>query len=308
VHLERPIDRQPHYGEHLGDPGYWAPYVREVLERHGLPVERLEAPHVGTFPTFIVGDLVVKLFGPGFDGERSSQVETAMHDLLESHAAIPSAGLVATGQLFELKPAWPYLVAERVRGRAIRDVNLSDTLAEGVAAELGAIVGSLHALTPPAIVASRDLLDGLRDTAADRLRRFGLPEHLVEQVPRYLTDAEPALILVHGDITADHVFVDQKGVTAVIDWGDALVADRAYELPAVYFDALGGDRRLLAAFLDAADWPQADLPRRGMQGVLEFQFDAISGIANRFDLARIETLDHLATRLFAIPSSNRRCS
>src|SRR5207249_827295 len=89
VTLERPIDRQPHYGQHLGDPAYWQPYVEEVLGRHALPADRLEAPFVGTFPTFIVGDVVVKLFGPSFDGERSSRVETAMHLSLEGAPDIP---------------------------------------------------------------------------------------------------------------------------------------------------------------------------------------------------------------------------
>lgn len=297
--LERPIDGQPHYGEHLGDPVYWTPYVREVLDRHALTIAVLEPPFVGTFPTFIVGDLVVKLFGPGFDGERSSQVEAAVHALLNLQADIPSAALIATGQLYDSHPTWPYLVTQRVRGRAIREVSLSDALAERVADALGRIVGQLHTLTPPAAVAARDVLDGMRDEAPGRLRRFGLPEHLVEQVPDYLANAEPALILVHGDITADHVFVDDDGLTAVIDWGDALVADRSYELPAVYLDAFGGDQRLLATFRVAANWPHAEFARRGLQGILEFQFDAIAAIANRVDLLGTRTLDELAERLFS---------
>lgn len=299
--LERPIDAQPHYGEHLGDPAYWASYVREVLDRHALPVAPLEPPFVGTFPTFLVGGLVVKLFGPGFDGERSSQVEASMHLLLALHGDIPAPALIASGQLFDSNPTWPYLVTERARGAAIRDVNLGAERAEKVAADLGTIVRQLHTLTPSEAVEERQLLDALRDEAPARLRNFGLPEHLVEQVADFLAHAEPARTLVHGDITADHVFVDHDGLTAIIDWGDALVADRSYELPAVYLDALHGDRRLLARFLDMANWPRTQLARRGLQGVLEFQFNAISAIATHVDLSEMMTLDDLASHLFKTP-------
>jgi hypothetical protein len=205
--LARPREDQPHYGEHLGDPRHWGPYVRAALDRHSLPEDVIEAPFVGTFPTFIVGDVVVKLFGTSFDGQRSSRVELAMHELLA--------------------------------------------------------------------------------------------------VPDFLSDAEPAGILVHGDITADHVFVDGRGITALIDWGDALVADRAYELPAVYLGAFRGDRRLLAAFLDAARWPPGDLERRGLQGILEFQFDAITTIATSYDLTQVDSLEELAGLLFATHLGDR---
>lgn len=107
---------------------------------------------------------------------------------------------------------------------------------------------------------------------------------------------------MHGDITEDHVFVDGDRLLAVIDWGDALVADRAYELPAI-LAALRGEPHLFDAFIDAADWRRDDLPTRAMQGILEFQFNAITAIAARVDLTSIATLDELAERLFAI---NRR--
>lgn len=296
--LARPRDDQPHYGEHLGDPQYWGPYVQEVIDRNSLPNGVIETPFVGTFPTFIVDEVVVKLFGPSFDGERSSQVELAMHELLATERDLPVPGLIASGQLFDAAPGWPYLVTERMPGRAIRDVELDGALGAQVATQLGAVVNRLHQLRPPDVVRQRELLGDLRNDAPARLRRFGLPEHLVEQVPDFLADAEPAEILVHGDITADHVFVDRRGITALIDWGDALVADRAYELPAVYLDALRGDQRLLAAFLDAARWPLGDLARCGLQGILVFQFNAITAIAADYDLTQLDSLEELADHLF----------
>ena len=49
----------------LGDVGFWWPYVTQILERHDLldagrePVAGLNATH----PTFLCGDIVLKLFG-----------------------------------------------------------------------------------------------------------------------------------------------------------------------------------------------------------------------------------------------------
>jgi len=63
---------------HLGDPKYWGPYVTQVLLRHELPTAPLESPFVGTFPTFLAGDLVVKLFGEAFDGTASHGVVSSM--------------------------------------------------------------------------------------------------------------------------------------------------------------------------------------------------------------------------------------
>ncbi len=296
--LERPTDTQPHYGEHLDDPVYWGPYVQEVLSRHSLPMAPIEPPFPGSFPTFIAGEVVVKLFGDAFDGPRSSKIEVAVHGLLSDEPTIPAPAAVAAGHLFDTDPTWPYLVTERVPGTAIRDVQVSAEFGAHVAAELGAIVARLHRLTPPPPVLDRHLLAGLRHEAPQRLERYGLPSHLVEQVPDFLADAQPPMTFVHGDITADHVFVNAEGITAVIDWGDALVADRGYELPAVFLDALRGDRSHLSAFLQAAHWPLEGIARRLLQGILEFQFNAITAVASQVDLVSITSLDELARRLF----------
>ena len=44
--LDPPIGAQPHYGAHLGDPGYWARYVVEVARTEALVVTGVEAPLV----------------------------------------------------------------------------------------------------------------------------------------------------------------------------------------------------------------------------------------------------------------------
>ena len=297
----RPITTQPHYGEHLGDVGYWSRYVVDALDRHGLPHVGIEAPFVGTFPTFLAGDAVVKLFADTFDGARSFAAEKAMHELLETVPQIPAAGLVAAGQLYDHADGWnwPYLITERLSGKAIRELPGSPA-APRAAAQLGECLAHLHALPAPAVVASREPLPALRAEAASRQRRHGLPDHLANQVPDFLADATAQRVLVHADLTADHLFIDSHGLVGIIDWGDAITADAWYELVALRFDGLVGDPALFTIFLDSYDWDDdPEFAIRALQGVLEFQFNAITAIAELVDLERVPTLQDLAYELFA---------
>lgn len=299
MQLDRPVFDQPHYGAHLGDVGYWSPYVRDVLCREGLPEATIECGQVGSFPTFLVGDVVVKLFAPVFDGPACWAVEAAMYELLAGHREVPAPGLVASGQLWGDEPAWPYLVSGRLTGRALVELDRTDQPSPALAEELGTAVAALHRLTPPEVLVARDLVPDLRATAAARLASFGLPGRLIEQVEGFLVDAEPATVLVHADITADHVFVAEGRLEGIIDWGDAMVADRSYELAATAMDALGGNRQRLRRFLDGYGWRRDDtFPHRALQGLLEFQFNIVDRMREHVDLDAIATLDQLAERLF----------
>lgn len=300
MQLPTPITDQPHYGEHLGDVAYWSAYVIEALDRHKLASSTIEAPFVGTFPTFLAGDVVVKLFGDTFDGARSFTTEKAMCELLDTVPQIPTPGLIASGHLFDLAGSWswPYLITERLRTAPLRDAPNSSSLPVA-AEELGRAMRQLHALPAPPTVVSRDLVPGLRAEAPSRLRRFGLPDHLVEQVADFLAGAPTERVLVHADLTADHLFIGASGLAGIIDWGDAIVADPWYELVAVRFDALQGEPDLFHAVLESYGWPDTDdFSIRALQGVLEFQFDAISTIATMIDLEKAVTLQELAERLF----------
>jgi len=299
--LPRPRTDQPHYGAHLGDPGYWGPYVEVALRDSGLAVGRVEAPFVGTFPTFLVGEVVVKLFGETFDGKASYAAEAAVQNMLAGHSEIPSPALVAKGELFPEGTgwSWPYLVTERLSGQPIRVFDRSGPGLTPVADRLGEVVARLHQLDAPPVVAERDLIPGLRRSAPDRLAQVGLPPRLVEQVSDYLIDAPAPSVLVHADITDDHVFLHGGGLQAIIDWGDAIVASPYYEFVAVYLDALGGSRELLGRFLASYGLDRdGQFPVHALQALLEFQFDAVTRVKELVNLDSVRELDELAERLF----------
>ena len=168
-----------------------------------------------------------------------------------------------------------------------------------IADQLGEAVATMHTLTPPDEVDGRRLLRRLRATASARLTEFGLPAHLVEQVPDYLDGAPRPTTLVHADITADHVFHDERTVTGIIDWGDAIVADPFYDLVPLTFDCLDADQELLDAFLRGYGWVIGpDFARNMVRAICEFQFDVITRVGAIVDLDSISSLDGLADRLF----------
>lgn len=211
---------------------------------------------------------MVKLFGEALDGPASYAVELGVHRLLADHPYIPAAELLGTGNLFDDEPRWGYLITTRLAGTAMRDLELSDIDSGAVARQMGEMTARLHQLSPPPAFKARTLLPALRANAAERLRRFGLPDRLVEQVPSFLEDALPPSVFVHADLTADHLFVEGGRLVGVIDWGDATVAGPYYELVALFFDASPGGRSKPSSssnstpFPACADWSTSTMCRR----------------------------------------------
>jgi hypothetical protein len=294
----------------LGDVGYWWPHVAEVLGRHGL-ADAGQSPVAGynpTFPTFLVGDVVVKLFGNVPSWRQSHEAERAAYELLATDPEILAPRLLGRGRLTDdPEVSWPYLVLTRVPGVALEDADLSADQTRSVAAELGRLVRRVQQLAPSGIATDADWPD-LDVTAA--VERSSLPPHLVAQVDDYLARLGPFdRVFVHGDLVAMHAFVDDGRLTGVIDWADAIVTDRHYELAQVFRDTFECDRTLLRTFLDASDWPVGPdfaqrtlghaLRRQGMMLVQHTSGDVFEPIAERFPLQDIATLDELASELFA---------
>jgi aminoglycoside phosphotransferase len=293
----------------LGDVGYWWPYVAEVLGRHGLADADREpvAGYNPTFPTFLVGDVVVKLFGNVPSWRQSHEAERAAYELLATDPEILAPRLLGRGRLSDDPDAsWPYLAVTRIPGVALEDAELSPEQRRTIAEELGRLIRRVHELEPSGIATDEDWPDLDVATAAER---SSLPPHLVAQVDDYLGRLGPFdRVFVHGDLVAMHAFVEEGHLTGVIDWADAIVTDRHYELAQVFRDTFDCDGTLLRTFLDASDWPVGPdfarrtlghaLRRQGMMLVQHTGGDVFEPIAEKFPLDDIATLDELATELF----------
>ncbi len=300
-----------------------------VCRRHALkPAQAVRIGVPGTCPTFIVDERwVVKFFGRLFDGGHSFQVELELGQWTKS-LGLPVAEILAEGQLFQAGPGWnwPYLVFEYVPGESIggvfEQVGLEDKLA--LARWMADITRRMHhgglpvsKIFQPAWDAFTGLLDGQRLGCRQSFQEWGcLPEHLLAQLDDFLlpvgelVDLRSAPYLIHADLTADHVLGRLEGgrwhSLALIDFGDAMPGNLYYELVALHLDLFHGDKRLLAAYLDAygLDEPaRRQLPVRAMNMALLHRFNVLEPVFERDPgLRLIPTLNVLADVLWNVES------
>jgi len=298
------------YRSRLADAEAWWPFLEGILGRHDLVDGRTEplAGDNATWPTFLYGDVVVKLFG-FLDGWRRAYAgERAALALVADVPEIAAPRLLGEGRTFDGCDAWPFLLTTRVPGVAAEADRPLAAAWPAIAAELGEQVRTIQALEPSGIPTPADWPDA---DVASAARRSSLPPHLAAQAAAYV-DRLPAFddVVVHGDLVAMHVFVDDGHLTGVIDWADALVTDRHYELAQLFRDTFDCDKNLLRVFLDASGWPVGpDLPQRALGQALRRQAfmlaqhptgDVFMPIAEKYPLDEIATLDELADELFAV--------
>jgi hypothetical protein len=105
------LSDKPFYSAHFMDLSLWEPSVRLVCRRHGLGCEQIIPGLAGTYPTFIVEcdhrdghlssrSVVVKFFGPLFDGVNSYVVERTIGQWLRQQSlTVRSPAILAEGQL-----------------------------------------------------------------------------------------------------------------------------------------------------------------------------------------------------------------
>jgi aminoglycoside phosphotransferase (APT) family kinase protein len=193
----------------------------------------------------------------------------------------------------------------RLDGIAWTDAALSSSDQARIAHQLGRVIRQLHTVSPPSDpVWDRDWLAEHRATCVQRQRQWGvLPSRLIEQIEAYLAPPSPERRLVHADLHDHHIFVRQPvegaDLVGIVDWGDALLTDPYYELPALHLHTFRGDRRLLGAFLDGYGWPVGlDFAHRAMTMTLLYEFNVLDGVRTLVDLEAVTSLSELATRLW----------
>jgi hygromycin-B 7''-O-kinase len=309
------------------DAAYWRPYVEEVWRRHDLgPCGEVRSPLPGTYPTFVVDDRrVVKFFGRAFEGARTFAVERELCRQIRDVPDIPAPRLLAEGRLYPRGDAWPwpYLVTEALRGRSFgevwREVSPGDRL--GVARWLADVARRLHELAPgearPCLRPTWDEFAALlerrrREVPAEFAARGDLPDWLVGQVGGFvgaiddLIDRRARPRLLHADLTEDHVLGQFRGArwaaTGIIDFGDARMGDRLYELVALHLGCFRCDKGLLAAFLDRYGFEgdlRRDFARRATCLTILHEFPVLADLFRRHPaLADAGDLRELARRLW----------
>jgi hygromycin-B 7''-O-kinase len=307
------------------DAAFFTPYVRQACSASGLPCREIHSGAAGTFPTFIVDNkLVVKFFGPLFNGAHCVQAEQSAAQLLSAHPVLPAPALLAQGALRPSGAAWhwPYLIFAFVKGGSFGESfdRISPAQKLEIARRLGGWVRALHALPIPPEEPFDTGWDGFegflerqRAACRERLSAWGcLPPHLLAQVPGFLAqfsglvDRTARPHLIHADLTGDHLLGTFQGevwqTRGLIDFGDARTGDLYYELAALYLDMFRADRRLLAAFLEGFGCQLApDFARRALAACLLHEFNLLPGLQRRFQSGGYPaTLEELADQAWPL--------
>jgi aminoglycoside phosphotransferase len=315
------------YVPRFTDATYWQPYVEAVCARHQLPCHTIQAGLAGTNPVFIVtggAGCAVKFFETHlFNGLESWNKERALYGLLAEHRELPAPALLAEGAFFE-DGAWPYLITTIIPGLSLGEVadQVTDEDKVALAGYLGRLLHQLHNLPfehIPVLCQSRDefghFLTEMRALCVARHQHWKtLPTHLVAQMDNYLLPDEQlidpwvGLRLTHCDLNHDHLLGDFVAghwrPNGVIDFGDARVGDRLYELVPLHLGLFHGDTHLLQTFLDAYGLDnglRSHFVQRAMTYTLLFEFNVLE-VVQTWGLNQMVTLDELATRLWATPT------
>jgi hypothetical protein len=322
------------YAAHFMDPTLWKPYVLQVCATHGFNGTQIDPGVPGTFPTFIVDAiekntpqtsqmLVVKFFGPLFDGSGSFNVERDIGRWLETQSMpILSPKILAEGRLDK---DWQYLIFEHIAGVSIAQVretlSMNDWLS--IACEMGEYMHRLHAQTShhqselprsfqPCLGNFTNFITKQRLHCHTHHQEWNdLPAQLLDQIENFILPVEGLIDfsapphLIHADLTLDHLLGAMKsGVwksLAIIDWGDAMTGNILYELVALHLDLFQSAKQLLKVCLEAYGLPefyQRDFPRKALSMVLLDQFSMPARVYAPY--RDVKSLQELAECLFAM--------
>jgi hygromycin-B 7''-O-kinase len=298
------------YRRRFSDPSFGADLAEIVAARHGLPqplVRKVEGSNL----VFRLGDgdwlkICPPFFGDAFDAE------VAVTQRVQGRLPLPIPELRLTGALED----WRYLVSADVPGAPIRDLlpSLTEADLDRVADELGAFMAALHAAPPAGFERSfgpwsrylRSCLDGAAELHAGRGNDAGQ----VERIVRFLAPRRARLealgppLLIHADLTAEHVLLAEQGgrwrVSGVLDLADAMVAPAALELIAPLLELFRGraaaQRRLVAAA--AVALPTDDAAGALMALALQHRFMHFHDWFGRELAAGVDDIEAIAAAVF----------
>lgn len=298
------------YRSHLANTNYWWPHISYVLNQNNLNNNfdkgDIKCGYNPTYPVFIIDNLVIKFFGHRSNWQDAFTTESRAHALLSGDQTILVPRIIAKGRLCEGSYPWSYIIYQKVKGRSWLDSDLMFMDKCGIAKSIGEQLYKVHNLN----------IDGQIFKCPDwnkldlkhAIGKSVLPDYFKEQVEEFVSDLGNGKSLANGDIVPTHIFVDENNaLSGIIDWGDATLADKHYELGKL-MDSFDWDKRLLKVMLDAYNWPwNKDFPRRALSMSIYRQavgltqhssFDVFHKLPEIIPLEDIVTLDELSAALF----------
>lgn len=263
-----PIDFDERYRRRLE---VWGEAIQEVCAAGGIPFGEPAAFADGSNLVASVGDrYVVKIFPPFHRHQWESEHRVLAH--LNGRVDVPIPELFASGVR---EDGWTYVILSKLPGVTLENVWPSCSRREkaDLLARIGAIMAEVHAVP---VVDLRDLepaWDGflVRQVAGCRARheRLGMPRWFIEGVEAFVEEALPRLpasfepVVLTGEYTPFNLLVERDGdrwrISGMIDFGDAMVGYREYDLlgPSVFL--AGGEPELLRSLLRGYGYADSQL-------------------------------------------------
>jgi hypothetical protein len=301
------------YRLHRSDLNFWWPNIVNVLEQHNLADaikhSAAECGFNSTYPVFLIDNIVIKFFGHRPCWQDAFNTECIAHEYLLNDNTILAPHILAKGQLFiNTDNPWPYIISTKISGKSWLGSNLTYEEKNNIAAEVGRQLRKIHILATDNRITHDIAWSKLNFRMA--IEKSVLPKHLIAQVDSYIAKLDNFdSCFVNGDIVDTHVFIENGHLTGIIDWGDATVTDRHYELGKL-LDTFDWDKRLLKTVLETSDWPiKKNFSKQSLGLALYRQavgltqhntFDVFYKLPHLLPLESISTLDDLADILFGI--------
>ena len=281
TYLLPPVETWEQWSSIFSDLALWTPVVSKICSGEGITYSRITPGYPGTNAVFLLDrKYVIKIYNPIW---KEFGVEQELHVTLAREGKVPVPRMVSSGR-FADRIKWEYLITEFVEGKPIRE--LRDVLSQrdliDIAASLGEIVKALHATDLTGLKNLREHHETGSQMAhrrkievvAQLREKCLLPDDVLDDLESFLEAASLELgdqqtVLVHGDLTEDHLLLKQHdgrwAITGLLDFGDAHACPREYEWPALWLDLFRRDPDALGAFFDSYDrtvLEDVDFPRR----------------------------------------------
>ena len=240
------------------EPDAWRDAVAEVCGAHGLGCGAIVPFADGSNLVAAVDDrAVIKIFPP-FHRHQWESERRVLPRLAGLRVPVPA--LVAEG---EREDGWLYVIVSKLAGAPLESCWATFDLATKarLLEEIGALMAEAHArpvaelrTLPPAW---STFLEEQRARCVARHQRLRMPDWLVAGIPELVrTWGPPELapedaVILTGEYTPFNLLADESArgwrLTGMIDFGDAMIGPREYDLLGPSLFSCEGDPRLVAA-------------------------------------------------------------
>ena len=244
----------------------WNPIIVDVLKREGIEYEKISLPkYPGTHAVFqIDNQFIIKFYTPL--SPKDFIVESSIYKSLTSLGRAEFFPRLCVVGNIQCPARWNYIIINVVEGLPYREVEekMSGEENEEMAKSLAQALKDYHQSgwkkenIPKWQLDSNDHLSLLeRKLVGVNQLSEALIGDILSFVKRYEPNSSLSRIVVHADVTADHVYLTNREnrwmMTGLIDVADSKVSSVLLEFPAIWFELFKGNVDLMKLFFRTYD-------------------------------------------------------